>query len=150
MEVFRFMSKNELNNLIKGNKLENTTIHLGKTNSIGFCFLDLNEYKPEEAIHFLSGIVNAEVCVKLRMKKKLNQTNGTYAKHKPLDEWLIKNRNKSFLEVLLDIKNTDTFVANEYCTTDYSLDCVEIISYAIPMWGKNEWNWQGVRNKTIV
>lgn len=147
MEVFRFMSKNELNKLIKGNKLENTIIHLGKTNSIGFCFLDLNEYKPEEAIHFLSGIVNAEVCVKFKMKKKLNKTNGTYAKHKALEGLLI---NKSFLEMILDIKNTETFVANEYCTTEYSLDDVEILSYAIPIWGIDEWNWQSVKDMTTI
>ena len=68
MELFRFMSNEEFKKLKNGEILYNDTIHIGRTNSVGFCFLNLNEYKPEDAIHFLSGIVNAEVCVKIRTK----------------------------------------------------------------------------------
>ena len=57
MEVFRFMSKLEFAKFMNGELLKNTTDHSNgsKTNSKGFCFLNLKEQKPEEAIHFLTG-----------------------------------------------------------------------------------------------
>lgn len=57
MEVFRFMSKLEFAKFMNGEVLKNTTDHSNgsKTNSKGFCFLNLKEQKPEEAIHFLTG-----------------------------------------------------------------------------------------------
>ena len=80
MEVFRFMSKEEFKKYMNGEELVNKKEHRAKTNSKGFCFLDLKDFTPEEAIHFLSGIVSFDVCAVFETNTKLNKTYGVYAK----------------------------------------------------------------------
>lgn len=65
MQVMRFMSAVELEKFRAGELLENLTDHHmqngQKTESVGFCFLDYDEYDEQYAYHFLSGIVSTEV-----------------------------------------------------------------------------------------
>lgn len=114
MKVFRFMSKVEFEKYKRDFPLKNNTKHNGKTNSIGFCFLNADEYTPEEAMHFLSGIVTFDVCAVFETEEKLNKTYGVYAKP-------IKSTGNPF-EDLLNIFSgfTDRFTANEYCITEYN------------------------------
>ena len=63
MLVYRFMSKDEYEKLIKGKELKNDWVHDGHTDSIGFCFMPYEQDKPEDAYQYLSGIVSPEVCV---------------------------------------------------------------------------------------
>lgn len=80
MKVFRFMSKVEFEKYRNSFTLKNNKKHEGRTNSIGFCFLNLEEYKPEEAMHFLSGIATFDVCAVFETNENLNRTYGIYAK----------------------------------------------------------------------
>lgn len=126
--VFRFMSKKEFEEFKKGQNLKNETIHQGKTNSIGFCFLNIEDYTPEEAVHFLSGIANFEVCALFETSETLNKTYGVYAK--PI---------KDTDNILLDIINllngfNETFTATEYCTTEYSNKKFKLIKYSEDIW----------------
>lgn len=134
MKIFRFMSKVEFEEYMKGTLLLNNKKHVGQTFSQGFCFLDYNEYKPEDAIKFLSGIVSFDVCAVFETNKKLNKSYGLY--HKP----------NTYPE--------EKFVANEYCTTMYDNQKLKLVKYAYDIYekwlkgfstGKNEeFNWKEV------
>lgn len=139
MELFRFMSNEEFKKLKKGEILYNDTIHIGRTNSVGFCFLNLDEYKPEDAIHFLSGIVNAEVCVKIKTKEKFKKSYGIYAK--PLNKASVIDVD-FFFDLLIGLPKVERMKVIEYTCKNYSLNNVEIISYAKPIWGENNWDWK--------
>lgn len=42
----------------------------------------------------------------------------------------------------------ESFIANEYCTTEYSKETFKLIKYAIPDWFNSvEWNWIEYENK---
>lgn len=126
--LFRFMSKKEFENFRKGKTLVNETIHQGRTNSIGFCFLDINDYTPEKALHFLSGIVNFDVCVVFQTTKALNKTYGIYAKP-------IKSSENPLEDLMnLFIGFTDRFTATEYCTTEYNNKDFKVIKYSEDIW----------------
>ncbi len=120
------MSKKEFEKFRNGVVLENKTIHKGKTNSIGFCFFNIDDYKPEEAMHFLSGIVTFDICAVFETKKKLNKTYGVYAKP-------IKNTGNSF-EDLLNIFFIDSFKADEYSTPKYSSKDFKLLKYSENIW----------------
>lgn len=134
MKVFRFMSKVEFEEYMKGTLLLNNKKHVGQTFSQGFCFLDYNEYKPEDAVKFLSGIVNFDVCAVFETKKKLNKSQALY--HLP------------------NTYPPKKFVANEYCTTMYDNQKLKLVKYAYDIYekwlkgfstGKNEdFNWEEV------
>ena len=68
MEIHRFMSRREYELLAAGKELYNPTNHRKKdkkrTNSIGFCFFTEN---PDDAVHWLSGIVDLDVCVTMEV-----------------------------------------------------------------------------------
>ena len=51
MKVFRFMSKVEFEKYKNNFILKNNKKHDRKTNSIGFCFLNVEDFTPEEAMH---------------------------------------------------------------------------------------------------
>lgn len=132
MKVFRFMSKAEFNKFINNEKLINTKSFNAKTNSVGFCFLYLEEYEPEKALHFLSGIVSFDICAVFETKAKLNKSYGVYAKPiKPTG---------NFLEDMLNLIEgfNEKFTANEYCTTDYSTKTMKLIKYSEKIW--EQWN----------
>lgn len=116
MKVFRFMSKVEFEEYMKGTLLLNNKKHVGQTFSQGFCFLDYNEYKPEDAVKFLSGIVNFDVCAVFETKKKLNKSQALY--HLP------------------NTYPPKKFVANEYCTTMYDNHKLKLVKYACDVYEK--------------
>lgn len=69
------MSREEFEKFNAGEVLYNNTRHNAKTSSIGFCFFDLKDHNPHEAVHFLSGLVNFDICAvfeadKSKLKEK--------------------------------------------------------------------------------
>lgn len=128
MKVFRFMSKLEFEKYKNDITLINNKRHDGKTNSIGFCFLNIEEFTPEEAMHFLSGIATFDVCAVFETEEKLNKTYGIYAKP-------IKSTGNPF-EDLLNLFSgfTDNFTANEYCVTEYSKKTMKLLKYSEEIW----------------
>lgn len=142
MKLFRFMSKTEFDKYLSGDVLINKTNHHvehnQKTNSIGFCFLDLNEYKPEEAIHFLSGIVDMDICAVFDVDEKyVDMTHGRYAK---------QGVTISLYDIFMG--TIPSFEAKEYCTTEYSNKNFKLIKYAVPEWkDKKQWEWKIAEQK---
>ena len=132
MKVFRFMSKEEFEKYNNNLTLKNNKQHDGKTNSIGFCFLNIDEYTPEEAMHFLSGVVNFDICAVFETNEKLKKTYGIYAK--PIDptESIITDMINLFLGF------NDSFKANEYCITEYSKETMKLLKYSEKIW--DQWN----------
>ena len=128
MKVFRFMSKLEFEKYKNDITLINNKKHDGKTNSIGFCFLNIEEFTPEEAMHFLSGIATFDVCAVFETEEKLNKTYGIYAKP-------IKSTGNPFEDLLnLFSGYTDNFTANEYCITEYSKKTMKLLKYNEEIW----------------
>lgn len=125
MKLFRFMSKEEFNKYLKGEKLINETKHIGYTNSKGFCFMNLEDYEPEYAYQFLSGIVSTGVCVVFETNEILTKSYGGYAE--PYGDFF------------------DSFVSNEYCTEEYSNNDFKLIKYCYDFdekWYQDkEWKW---------
>lgn len=132
MKVFRFMSKEEFEKYNKNITLKNNKKHDGKTNSVGFCFLNADEYTPEEAVHFLSGIASFDICAVFETKETLKKTYGIYAKP-------IKSTG-NFFEDLLNLYNgyNDKFKANEYCITEYNKEKMKLLKYSEEIW--DQWN----------
>ena len=128
MKIFRYMSKNEFDKLINGETLINNTIHEGLTNSVGFCFMKVEDNEPRYAYEFLSGVVDDDVCVVFETKKKLTKSYGVYA-----DPY------GSFF---------DTITKDEYCTKEYNLEGFKIVEMAIPDFRKKEWKWETDIKKT--
>lgn len=139
MQVFRFMSREEFRKYYFGETLINTKNHHNefnqRTNSIGFCFLNLEDFKPEEAMHFLTGIVNTQICAIFDTDKKLRQTYGRYH---CLNE---KPKLKVFSNYDEMIKYENAFIATEYCTTKYSNKDFKLIRYTAPNWFTDKWKW---------
>ena len=136
MKVFRFMSKREFDKYMNGEELVNHTFHEtnANTNSVGFCFMKVDDFSPEEASHFLTGVVDPDVCAVFETEADLEETYGVYAK--PL--------RKETLEELLK-KWGESFKAKEYCTESYNKDTFHLVEYSTDWWishvlGK-EWRW---------
>lgn len=134
MKLFRFMSKEEFDKFIEGEKLVNYKDHNKegqKTNSIGFCFLNYAQYKPEEMLHSLTNIVSMDTCCIFETKREnVRRTYGRYS----------KAINKDSFE-------RTTIIAHEYCTTEYSKETFTLLKYAIPDWYNwEEWNWREIKN----
>lgn len=128
MKIFRFMSKNEFEKYRSGQLLINKTIHQGKTNSIGFCFFNIDDYRPERAMHFLSGVVTLDVCAVFETNKRLNKTMGTYAKLPPSTG----NAVIDYIRVMYGM--VDKFDAAEYCTTTYNNKEFKLLKYSEDIW----------------
>ena len=103
MKVFRFMSYDEFKKYKEGQVLENNTKHLGKTNSVGFCFLDADEIDVKQALHFLSGIASFDICAVFETKKKLNKTYGEYAK--PIKDYDKQNPLQFYYDLIILSQN---------------------------------------------
>lgn len=134
MKIFRFMSKEEFEKFQKGEILHNTTKHKAKTNSVGFCFLNLEEYNPEYAFHFLVCVANVEMCVVFETEKELNKTYGEYA--------VPMLPGATLADFIKNFGNS--FTANEYCTETYSKNDFKLIKYAEPdfLHSYDEWEWK--------
>ena len=129
MKIFRYMSKKEFDKLIKWEVLKNNKHHQGNTNSIGFCFMKVDDNKPRYAYEFLSGVVDDDICVVFETNKKLTKSYGVYA-----DPY------GSFFA---------TIIEDEYCTKEYSLEDFKIVEMAIPDSWKEEWKWETDISKIV-
>lgn len=114
MILHRFMSKREYDALMTGKKLVNTTNHAAqgeKSSSVGFCFFP---EEPSEAIHWLSFIVDADVCVTMEIPGQLvTPTKGRYRD--------VEKDNGGLLSEPPMLWRT------EYCLTEYSLQQVHVL-----------------------
>ena len=123
------MSIEEFAKFNNGEILHNDRVHNAKTTSKGFCFFDLKDYNPHEALHFLSGLVSFDVCVVFEVdKSKLKERWGVYAKP--------AQRTGNFLFDLMDLYNNfdRRFTATEYCTTEYSNRDFKLIRFSENIW----------------
>jgi len=115
MILHRFMSKREYDALMAGEKLTNTTNHGAqgeKSSSIGFCFFP---EAPSEAIHWLSFIVDADVCVTMEIPDHLVMSSkGRYRD-------VEKDKGNGLFDEPPMLWRT------EYCATEYSLQQVKIL-----------------------
>lgn len=122
MIVHRFMSNAEYARLLEGKELYNNTGHKknGKrTSSVGFCFFTED---PEDAVHWLSGIVNLEQCVTMEIPDGfLIPSFGMYLDEDGTD--LSRPMNYQELMSIAKFKKR-----TEYCRCRYSLKDVKVIS----------------------
>ena len=120
MKVFRFMSQEEFEGFQIGDVLLNNTNHkeLGqKTDSVGFCFMDCEDYSPSSAYEFLEGIVSEDIVAVFEVDESLlTKSSGVYAA--PL--WWD------------DVSWFSTMTVDEYCCTFYSNKDFKLLSYANP------------------
>ena len=130
MKLFRFMSIEEFKKYINNENLINNKNHaiedMKKTNSIGFCFLNYANFKPETSLQFLTGIVDFDICAIFETQRKyVYKTYGRYAK----------------TDTILNSK-IESFIAEEYCTREYSQESFKLLKYTIPDWkNRKEWYW---------
>lgn len=117
------MSKEEFERFNNGEALYNYKQHdENKTTSIGFCFFNLKDYKPHEAIHFLSGLVSFDICAVFETdRSNLKERYGRYHKTNTL---------------LTPCIFPQVFYATEYCTTKYSNKDFKLIKFSEDIWGQ--------------
>jgi hypothetical protein len=116
------MSEAEYEVLIAGGKLLNITDHHKEhgreTTSVGFCFFPED---PDKAIHWLSGIVNTEMCVTLDIDDSiLTESTGIY---RDVDNDDIEGM--SIIELMFT--PAPQIERKEYCLTEYSLNVAKVI-----------------------
>lgn len=114
MILFRFMSRAEYNKYNAGKKLFHMNPYKKKynTTSKGFCFMSLDDIKPQVAYDFLLGIVKDDVlcifeCKDLK-KAGLKESKGFYAGF-PEASW-----------------------RREYCTYSYSKETLRLVKVKDP------------------
>lgn len=118
MKVFRFMSNEEFEKYMNGENLYNNTKHKSKTNSIGFCFLDLNDFSPEFAWRFLKGAILPDICAVFEVDKSLlRKKYGIYS-----------DPNKTLYELINFIPKM--IKISEYCTGKYNKKTFRLIKYS--------------------
>ena len=117
MRVFRFMNTIEFLKFMQGEELRNTTKHKAKTDSIGFCFLKMDDVAPEYAWRFLKGAIIPDLCAVFEVDEKmLKKGYGIYS-----------DPNKSLYELMNFIPKSIT--VPEYSTTQYNNKEFKIIKY---------------------
>lgn len=124
--------KKNLKNFKIGEKLYNNTKHKAKTNSEGFCFINEKDFTPEEAVHFLSGIVSFDICAVFETNEKLKKTYGIYAKPIKRSEDFMNN----LINILLNVNETITI--DEYCINEYDNKKFKLLKYSKDIW--KQWN----------
>ena len=122
MILHRFMSEAEYEVLIAGGKLMNATDHHKehgrKTTSVGFCFFPED---PDKAIHWLSGVVNTEMCVTLDIDDSLlTESTGIYR-----DDEKDDIEGMSLFELMFT--PAPQIERKEYCLTEYSLNVAKVL-----------------------
>ena len=131
MKLFRFMSFEEFKKFDDGEELINNTDHSkdnnNKTNSIGFCFFNYAQHKPEEMLHSVFGVATCNICCIFETdRKNVRRTYGRYSQ--AIDKNTLDRR---------------TIIAHEYCTTKYSKENFKVLQWAIPEWSNwDNWEWQ--------
>jgi len=118
VKVFRFMSKDEFDKYIAGEKLVNTTDHRKRfSGSKGFCFFEYMDWdddgvdgiSPEYAYEFMHGVATMDVVAVFEADIQLNKSSGRYA-----------DPDGGFF---------DTIWMDEYCTTEYDNKSFHLIKY---------------------
>ena len=117
MILYRFMSREELRRLQAGQTVVNESRHKGfKTEARGFCFTPDD---PKEAIHWLSGNIDTEVCVTFDvpdgMMRKVQATYRDTSRELPI-------------ALPMNSKDVAGIQRTEYCCTRYSLKQVRIVA----------------------
>lgn len=137
--------KKNLKNIKNGETLSNYTRHKAKTNSVGFCFFNIEDFKPEEALHFMTGVATLDVCAVFETDKELKKTYGIYAK--PIDP--LGNLLQDLINLINNFDNG--FEADEYCTTAYSNKDFKLVKYSENVWeqwkkreGQSELKWKKI------
>ena len=118
MKLIRFMSFSEFEKLIKGETLKNETKHKGNTNSVGFCFFevelcDLEHLRFEIGFiyEYASGIVSEDVAVVFDSEDTLlKEGYGVYAD---------------------PFHATGSFLKTEYSITKYNKEILKPLYFAI-------------------
>jgi hypothetical protein len=119
MQVFRFMSEYELLKYLHGKELHNNTRHQAKTDSIGFCFFDMNDVTPEYAWKFLKGAIFPDICVVFEVDEKiLKKGYGIYS-----------DPEKTLYELMNFIPKA--IKVPEYSVTKYDNKTFKIIKYTM-------------------
>lgn len=130
MKLFRFMSQEEFKKYCEGAKMLNTTKHNKegyKTSSVGFCFFNYAEYKPEEMLHSVFGVVNCSICAIFETTR----------------DNVIKSKGRYSRAIERNSIHRETFLANEYCTKEYDKNTFRLIKWAIPDWFNwDNWDWK--------
>ena len=125
MILHRFMSKQEYYALIAGDDLHSGKIHklTGQhTDSVGFCFFP---EEPDEAIHWLSLIVDADLCVTMEIPDAMvRKSQGRY-----------RDVEKDKGSALFD--EPPMLWRTEYCLTEYSLQTVRVLNVT------DQYKWYG-------
>lgn len=117
MKIFRFMSYKEFEKYMNGENLYNNTKHKAKTNSIGFCFFDINDFSPEFAWRFLKGAIFPDICVVFEVDETLLRKGyGIYS-----------DPNKTLYELMNFI--TKMIRVSEYCTENYNKEVFKLVKY---------------------
>ena len=115
------MSKEEFERFNNGETLYNYMQHdKNRTTSTGFCFFNLKDYLPQDAMHFLSGIVSFDICAVFETdKSNLKERYGRYNKN---------------TYTLFPSMFPAMFHATEYCTTQYSNKNFKLVKYSEDIW----------------
>ena len=120
MRILRFMSKAEAVMLSCGKTLVNKVDYSrnNKSTSKGFCFWIGDD--PKEALLYLGGIVNEEICVVFEADADLfRHSRGVYAD--PFGDWF------------------DTVTKEELCITSYNRKSVRPVMAYLPTMDGLEW-----------
>lgn len=131
MKLHRFMSEREFDSYMNGETLRNDTCHRwygAHTNSVGFCFFP---EEPEDAIRWLSGIVDYEVCVTFEVPESLvRKSTASYCDNDASD-----NSEEALFEDLISamlgcgMPNAVTMEKEEYCCTEYNNKTFLMLDY---------------------
>ena len=111
------MSYKEFEKYMNGENLYNNTKHKAKTNSIGFCFFDINDFSPEFAWRFLKGAIFPDICVVFEVDETLLRKGyGIYS-----------DPNKTLYELMNFIPKM--IRVSEYCTENYNKEVFKLVKY---------------------
>lgn len=111
------MSYEEFEKYMNGENLYNNTKHKAKTNSIGFCFFDINDFSPEFAWRFLKGAIFPDICVVFEVDETLLRKGyGIYS-----------DPNKTLYELMNFIPKM--IRVSEYCTENYNKEVFKLVKY---------------------
>lgn len=111
------MSFEEFEKYMNGENLYNNTKHKAKTNSIGFCFFDINDFSPEFAWRFLKGAIFPDICVVFEVDETLLRKGyGIYS-----------DPNKTLYELMNFIPKM--IRVSEYCTENYNKEVFKLVKY---------------------
>lgn len=122
-----------------GEKLYNNTKYKAKTNSEGFCFINEKDFTPEEAVHFLSGIVSFDICAEFETNEKLKKTYGIYVKPIKSEGNFIEDLMKLFFDFYEEI------TIDEYCINEYDNKKFKLLKYSEDIW--KQWQPLGEQAK---